>query len=65
MICAKFSCDWPVGSEDANLEFIECILPFNYSLSLEKGVALHFKNFEFLHPQMTFVKFGQNWLMRR
>ena len=36
-----------------------------YSLSLDKGVALHFKNFESLHPQMTFVKFGQNWLMRR
>ena len=28
-------------------------------------MALHFKNFESLHPQMTFVKFGQNWLMRR
>ena len=43
------------------LNFVNIFSLFCYYLPLEKGMVLHLKNLNPLHPRMLCAKFGWNW----
>ena len=61
MHCAKFGWNWPSGSGEDFLNFINVFLLFCNYLPLEKGRALHLNKLDSLQPRILCAKFGWNW----
>ena len=60
MFRAKFGWNWLRGSCEMILKFCHVFLLFRNFLIYEKGVALHWKKIESLHPRNFCIKFGWN-----